>query len=57
MYRLIQKINSEQKITIIMVTHDLDHHNLIGNKILSLREGDFFYGTTNEFVKKVHHHE
>jgi zinc transport system ATP-binding protein len=57
LYRLIQKINSEQKITIIMVTHDLDHYNLVGNKILSLREGDFFYGTTDEFVKKVHHHE
>jgi hypothetical protein len=37
-----------------MVTHDLDHGNLIGNKILSIREGDYFFGTTEEFVRKVH---
>ena len=55
LYNLIQRINAEYEITIIMVTHDLDHNNLIGNKILSLREGDFFYGTTKEFVRKVHH--
>ena len=29
--------------------------NLIGNKILSLREDETFFGTTEEFIKKVHH--
>ena len=54
-YDLIKKLNQKHGITIIMITHDLDHDNLLGNKILSLREGDIFFGTTSEFIKKVHH--
>lgn len=55
LYDLIKKINTEKKIAIIMVTHDLDHDNLIGNKILSLRQDDIFFGSTKDFVRKVHH--
>lgn len=54
LYKIVQKLNAEGR-TIMMVTHDLDHGNLIGNKILSIREGDYFFGTTEEFVRKVHH--
>ena len=36
-----------------MVTHDLDHDNLIGNKILSLRD-EIFFGTKEEFVRRIH---
>ncbi len=53
-YEILKKINQEQKITIIMITHDLDHDNLIGNKILSLRE-EIFYGKAEDFVRKIHH--
>ena len=35
-YALLKKINKTENLTIIMVTHDLDHKNLLGNKILSL---------------------
>ncbi|MBR3898507.1 MAG: metal ABC transporter ATP-binding protein [Bacilli bacterium] len=55
LYKIITKLNKEKNITIIMITHDLDHDNLIGNKILSLREKDIFYGTTEEFVRRIHH--
>lgn len=55
LYETIIDLNKNHKITIIMITHDLDHDNLLGNKILSLRENDIFYGTTSEFIKKVHH--
>lgn len=55
LYKTVIKLNQEQKITVLMVTHDLDHDNLIGNKILSLRENEVFFGTTKEFVEKVHH--
>ncbi len=55
LYKILQYLNKEKKMTIIMVTHDLDHNNLIGNKILSLQKGNYFYGNTNDFVKKVHH--
>ena len=54
LYSIIQKLNKEHGITIIMITHDLDHDNLIGNKILSLRENDIFFGSVDEFVRRVH---
>lgn len=55
LYKIITNLNKNHNITIIMITHDLDHDNLIGNKILSLREDEAFFGTTEEFIKKVHH--
>jgi len=55
LYDAIIKLNKENKITIIMITHDLDHDNLIGNKILSLREDDVFFGNTSDFVRRIHH--
>lgn len=54
LYKIVENLNKEKNMTIIMITHDLDHGNLIGNKILSLREDDIFYGSTNEFVRRVH---
>lgn len=54
LYEMITNLNKEG-ITIIMITHDLDHGNLIGNKILSLREDDIFYGSTKDFVRRIHH--
>ena len=52
LYKTLEDLN--KNITIIMITHDLDHNNLIGNKILSLREDKIFYGTTEDFVRSVH---
>ena len=54
LYKTIMDLNKKHNITIIMITHDLDHDNLIGNKILSLREDDVFFGTVEEFVRRVH---
>ena len=53
-YRTLKKLNDST--TIIMVTHDLDHNNLIGNKILSLDPNLPFFGTTNEYVRRIHAH-
>ncbi|MDO4526548.1 MAG: metal ABC transporter ATP-binding protein [Candidatus Saccharibacteria bacterium] len=55
LYKKIVTLNQKQGITIIMITHDLDHDSLLGNKILSLREDDLFFGSTKEFIRKVHH--
>ncbi len=55
LYKTLRKLNTERGIAIVMVTHDLDHTNLIGDKILSLDDRDYFFGTTEEYVKKVHH--
>lgn len=49
-YEIIKKINKENKITIILITHDLDKEDLLGNKIISLKEDDFCYGEVKEFV-------
>lgn len=55
LYKTIIDLNKNHNITIIMITHDLDHDNLIGNKILSLRKDETFFGTTEDFIKRVHH--
>lgn len=55
LYDVIKNLNKNKGITIIMITHDLDHNNLVGNKILSLESKDIFFGSTKDFVKKVHH--
>lgn len=54
LYSLLQDLNREG-MTVIIVTHDLDHGNLIGNKILSLSKNLPFYGATAEYVRRVHH--
>lgn len=51
-YKVLKKLN--HATTIIMVTHDLDHHNLIGNKILSLDPNLPFFGETKEYVRRIH---
>lgn len=54
LYQTVIDLNKNQNMTVIMITHDLDHNNLLGNKILSLREEKIFFGTTDEFVRSVH---
>ncbi len=54
LYEILRKLNAEQGIAVVMITHDLDHGNLIGDKILSLRDGAYFFGSTKDFVRKVH---
>lgn len=53
LYEIVKKLNKEKNIAVIMITHDLDHNNLIGNKILSLRD-EIFFGSTEEFVRRIH---
>lgn len=57
LYNTIIDLNKNRGITVLMITHDLDHHNLIGNKIISLQEEEVFYGTTKQFIRRVHHDE
>ena len=53
LYAILRKLNVKG-LTVMMITHDLDHGNLIGNKILALEEGEAWCGTTQEFVRRVH---
>lgn len=54
LYNTVVDLNKNHGITIVMITHDLDHKNLLGNKILSLREDEIFFGSTKEFVRRIH---
>lgn len=55
LYNIITELNKKHNITIIMITHDLDHGNLIGNKIIQVTDGTVISESTDDFVRRVHH--
>ena len=55
LYRIIKELNEKKGITIIMITHDLDHGNLIGNKVISINDGTTISESLEDFVRRVHH--
>lgn len=50
LYELIANIN-KSGVTVIMVTHDMNAALKYANKILCMRENDYFFGTVYEFRK------
>src|SRR5574344_937742 len=50
-YEIIGKLNKEDGMTIIMVSHDLDNSMKYANKILHSRDKEYFYGTKKEYEK------
>lgn len=48
-YELIKKLNKENKITIIMVSHDITSATENANKILHIDGKVLFYGSTEEY--------
>ncbi len=50
LYELIAKINAEEKIAVIMVTHDLRAAQKYSNHILHLAHRQLFFGRTQEYV-------
>ena len=55
LYNIITELKNKEGITIIMITHDLDHGNLIGNKIISVNDGTVISESLNDFLRRVHH--
>lgn len=51
MYRLIEKINGEDKITIIMISHDIKAAMNYASHILHIGE-EIFYGTRQEYERR-----
>lgn len=49
MYQLISRINREQKVTILMVSHDLQNVLPYATHILHLDQKQLFFGTTEEY--------
>lgn len=52
MYRLIKHINCEDKISIIMISHDIDAVMKYASHIIYIGE-QFFYGTKEEYKRKA----
>ena len=50
MYELTSKINKEQGIAIIMVSHDLDEAMRYSNHILHLSHKQLFFGKTRDYI-------
>jgi zinc transport system ATP-binding protein len=48
-YALLRKLNSENKITIILASHDLDAINKLANKIACVNRKMSFHGDAREF--------
>jgi zinc transport system ATP-binding protein len=48
-YSLLRKLNSENKITIILASHDLDAINKLANKVACVNRKMTFHGDAREF--------
>lgn len=51
MYDLLEKLNREEKITIIMVSHDIRAAVTYADHILHISEEPLFFGTKEEYVR------
>ncbi len=51
MYRLIKELNQNEKITIIMVSHDIASSIKYASHILHLNYEQSFYGKTEDYIK------
>ena len=51
LYALIRKLNREDKVTIMMVSHDVQNVVHQANKILHLQQRVLFYGSVKDYVK------
>ena len=57
-YELLLKINNDEKITIVMVTHDIEGAEKHASHVLELKnrmpdeEEDYFFGTVGDYVKR-----
>lgn len=50
LYLILESLN-KNGIAIIMITHDLNFNDLIGKKILSLENKNYFFGTKDEYME------
>jgi len=50
-YSILRELNSQQKITIIWSSHDLDAVNQLANKVACLNRTLFFHGESEDFFE------
>lgn len=51
-YKTLAKLNKDQHLAIIMITHDLDADDLIGNKVIALENGTATIAKTEDYLEK-----
>lgn len=52
-YRTLKTLNRERGLTILMITHDLDADDLIGNKIIAIKEGSARMVATKDYLEEL----
>ena len=52
-YDVLERLNREEKVTIITVSHDITEGIDRANKVLWLREDEHFLGSPDEYRKEV----
>jgi len=50
-YELLEKINKDENVTIVMVTHDIESTIKYATHVLRLESDDYFFGTNDEYVQ------
>lgn len=50
-YKILKDLN-KAGLTIVMITHDIDADDLIGNKVINIKEGDVVLETTAKFLRR-----
>ena len=51
LYETIKKLNEEDGVTVVMVTHDIENALDYASHILHLKQDAYFYGTVEEYKK------
>ncbi len=51
LYEMTKKLNLEEKISVIMVSHDVSAATKYANKILHIKHEQLFFGNTEDYLK------
>ena len=50
-YEILKNLNKKDKKTIVMITHDLDADDLIGNKVVAIENGKVSISETKQYLR------
>lgn len=50
-YQILRRLNRDSNLTIVMITHDLDADDLIGDKVLAIDDGKISHSTTKTYLE------
>ena len=50
-YQLIERLNKENNISVVMVSHDVKEALKAANKVLHISKEEYFFGTKEEYLQ------